>query len=108
MAAPAAYGNSWARDWIQAPAATYAATMAKADPLTHCATVGIPFPSVLYFEKFQSYGKVEMCWNTFLAFGLRFCFQKGTNVEKYEFVYFTTSCPKVSINIEINLDSFDE
>ena len=59
MAAPTAYGSSWARDWIWAEAVTYAAPVAMPDPLTHrtrlqielsccsgfltqCATVGTP------------------------------------------------------------------
>ena len=32
MATPMAYGNSWARDRIQAAAVTYAAAVAKWDP----------------------------------------------------------------------------
>ena len=34
MATPIAYGNSWARDWIQAKAANYAAAAAMLDLLT--------------------------------------------------------------------------
>ena len=34
-AAPGAYGNSWAGDWIQARAATCATAAATQDPLTH-------------------------------------------------------------------------
>ena len=36
-----AYGSSWARDWIPAAVATYAAAVATPDPLTHCARLGI-------------------------------------------------------------------
>ena len=33
---PQQYGNSQARDWIQAAAATYPVAVAMLDPLTHC------------------------------------------------------------------------
>ena len=36
MAAPVAYGSSWARDGIQAAAVNYTAAVAMLDPLTHC------------------------------------------------------------------------
>ena len=42
FSATVAYGHSWARDGISAPAATYATAVAMLDPLTHCATVGTP------------------------------------------------------------------
>ena len=41
MAAPGAHGSSWARDRIQAAAATYAKAVAMPDPLTHCPRPGI-------------------------------------------------------------------
>ena len=41
MAASAAYGNSWARDLIQAVAATYDTAVSTLDPLTDCAGPGI-------------------------------------------------------------------
>ena len=41
MAIPSAYGNSWARAQIQAAAATYTATAAMLDPLTHCTRLEI-------------------------------------------------------------------
>ena len=45
MVAPMAYRSSWARDQIQAAAATYAAPAATLDMLTHCAGLGIePVP----------------------------------------------------------------
>ena len=34
MALPTAYGNSWARDWIQATAVTYTTSATTTDPLT--------------------------------------------------------------------------
>ena len=37
-AAPTAYGNSWARDWIQATTVTYDAVIAMLDHLTHSAS----------------------------------------------------------------------
>ena len=37
MAAPTAYGSSWARDGFQATAVTYTAAVAMPDPLTQCA-----------------------------------------------------------------------
>ena len=40
MAVPTAYGSSWARDWIQVTAATYATAVAIPDSLTHCAGPG--------------------------------------------------------------------
>ena len=40
MAAPEAYGSFQARDWIQAPAVTYATGAATLDPLTHCNWLG--------------------------------------------------------------------
>ena len=36
MGTPVAYESSWARDWIQTIAVTYAKTVAMLDPLTHC------------------------------------------------------------------------
>ena len=36
MATFAAYGSSWATDWIWAAPATYTAAAATLDPLTHC------------------------------------------------------------------------
>ena len=45
MAVSMADGSSWARDWIQVTAVTYATPRAKPDPLTHCAGPGIkPMP----------------------------------------------------------------
>ena len=45
MAAPRAYGSSWARDGIQASAVTQATAVAMPDPLTHCTGSGIePVP----------------------------------------------------------------
>ena len=41
MATPMAYGNSWARNWIQAAAAIYATASAMPDPLTYCSRPGI-------------------------------------------------------------------
>ena len=41
MAASLAYGNSQAKDQIQATASTYAAAVATPDPLTHCIGLGI-------------------------------------------------------------------
>ena len=41
MAAPAAYGSSWARDWIWATAITYTIAVAMLDPLTYCTRPGI-------------------------------------------------------------------
>ena len=43
MAVPITYGQSWARNWIWATAATYAASVAMLDPLTRCAMVGTPY-----------------------------------------------------------------
>ena len=47
MAAPVAYGNSWARDWIWATAAN----CATAASLTQCATVGTPEEGVIKSSK---------------------------------------------------------
>ena len=45
MAAPMVYGSSWAKDWIQVTAATYASIAVSQDPLTHCTGLGIePMP----------------------------------------------------------------
>ena len=45
MATPAAYGNSQARDGIQATAIVYVAAVATLDPLTYCSGLGIePIP----------------------------------------------------------------
>jgi len=41
MAALLAYGSSWARDSMQATAATYPTAAAILDPLTHCIGTGI-------------------------------------------------------------------
>jgi len=41
MATVAAFGSSWARDWIQATVATYTTAMATPDPLIHCTGLGI-------------------------------------------------------------------
>ena len=41
MATPAAYGNTQARDWIWAAAATYAEAAAMPDSFTHCTRLGI-------------------------------------------------------------------
>ena len=40
MASLAAYGNSWARDWIRATDSTYTTAATMLDPLTHCACQG--------------------------------------------------------------------
>ena len=49
MAAPMAYGSSWAGIWIQDAAVTYAAAAAMPGPLTHCARPGIvPVPPQWY------------------------------------------------------------
>ena len=55
MATPAAYGSSWARDWMWATAATYA--VAVLNPLTHCTGLGIKptslqWPQSLYWILF--------------------------------------------------------
>ena len=41
MDTPLAYESFWARDWIQAAAATYAPAVAIPDPLIQCARQGI-------------------------------------------------------------------
>ena len=41
MDAPTGYESSWAKNWIQAAAATYAGAAALPDHLTHCSRPGI-------------------------------------------------------------------
>ena len=41
MATLVDYGSSWAKDWIQAAAVTYATVMAMLDTLAHCTGLGI-------------------------------------------------------------------
>lgn len=40
MVVPITYGSAWARDWIQASAATYTTAPATLDPLTNCTRWG--------------------------------------------------------------------
>lgn len=40
MVPPMAFGSSWAMDPMRATAVTYAASVAKSDPLTQCAGQG--------------------------------------------------------------------
>ena len=42
LAAPMAYGSSWARDWFWAVAVNYATLAANATSLNHCTIVGTP------------------------------------------------------------------
>ena len=42
MAAPAAYGSSLARGWVQATSIAYITAVAMPDPLTLCARLGNP------------------------------------------------------------------
>ena len=53
MAAPAAYGSSWARDWILATATTHATAAATQDPLTHHTRLGIKHVPLPWTELLQ-------------------------------------------------------
>ena len=54
MAIPAAYGSSWARDWIWATDVNYTDAMSMPDPLAHCTNLGIKPATPQQLEPLQS------------------------------------------------------
>ena len=75
-AAPAAHGISWARDRIQAAAATYTTAAATLDPLSHCTGLGIkPAPpqrqcrilNVVYHRRNSGSLFNKWCWANWIS-----------------------------------------